>query len=90
LGDTEAEDLAAGSVRTKESLSWDEYGARLNRFLLELERLLTPDRIIIGGGISENFDRFQALLHLNAEVVPAALGNNAGLIGAALAAASAT
>jgi len=85
LGDTEAEDLAAATVRTRKNLSWDEYGARLNQYLLEMERLLTPDLIIIGGGISENFKRFQASLHLNADIVPARLGNNAGLTGAALA-----
>jgi polyphosphate glucokinase len=85
---TEAEDLAAASVKTRENLSWSEYGQRLNRFLLEMERLLSPNLIIIGGGISENFDRYAAGLDLNVEVVPAALGNNAGLIGAALAAAS--
>ena len=85
LGDIEAEDLAAATVRTRQNLSWDEYGTRLNRFLLEMERLLTPDLIIIGGGISENFKRFQTSLHLNTDVVPASLGNNAGLIGAALA-----
>lgn len=85
LGDTEAEDLAAGAVKTRENLSWEEYGARLNRFLLEMERLLAPDRIIIGGGISENFGRYAPELDLKTEVLPAALGNTAGLIGAALA-----
>lgn len=82
----EAEDLAAALVRTREDLSWAEYGVRLNRFLTEMERLLAPDRIIIGGGISENFSHFAPYLRLKAEVVPTALGNTAGLIGAALAA----
>ncbi len=85
LGDTEAEDLAAGAVKTRENLAWDEYGDRLNRFLLEMDRLLSPDRIVIGGGISEDFEHFKDYLRVKAEVVPAALGNTAGLIGAALA-----
>jgi polyphosphate glucokinase len=86
LGDIEAEDLAAGSVKVREGLSWEEFGARLTRFFREMERLIAPDLIIVGGGISENFDRFQPFLDIKCRTVAARLGNDAGLIGAALAA----
>lgn len=83
---TEAELMAAGSVRTKENLEWSEWAKRLNRYLGEMEMLLTPELIIIGGGISENFAKFKPYLNTRAEVVPATMGNEAGIIGAALAA----
>jgi polyphosphate glucokinase len=85
LGDTEAEDLAAGSVRVAQNLSFETYGARLTRFLNEMERLIAPDLIILGGAISEDFGKFQPFLDTRCTTVPARLGNSAGLIGAALA-----
>lgn len=84
---TEAELMAAGSIRTKENLEWQEWAKRLNRYLAEMEMLLTPELIIIGGGVSENFAKFKPFLKTRADVVPAKMGNDAGIIGAALAAA---
>jgi polyphosphate glucokinase len=83
----EAETLAAASRRTTENLSWEVWGQRVNRYFAEMEKLLTPDLIVVGGGVSENFDRFAPFLSTRARVVPATLGNNAGIIGAALIAA---
>ena len=85
MGDIEAEDLAAGSVKVREGLEWGDYGARLGRFLAELEKLLTPELIVIGGGISEDFAHFAPYLDLRTRTVPARFRNRAGLIGAALA-----
>lgn len=81
---TEAEELAAGSIRTRDGLSWEAWGRRVNRYLAEMEKLLSPDLIIIGGGVSENFELFRPFLSTRAPVVPAMLGNNAGIVGAAL------
>jgi polyphosphate glucokinase len=86
LGEQEAEDLAAASVRVGENLNWAAYGRRVDRFLREIARLIAPDRIVIGGGISENFDNFRRYLTINTTVVPAQLKNTAGVIGAAWAA----
>jgi polyphosphate glucokinase len=85
LGDKEAEELAAGSIKVRENLNWEAYGLRLSRFLTEMERLLSTDLIIIGGGISENFAQFEPYLNLKTKTVPAYFRNRAGLIGAALA-----
>jgi len=37
----------------------------------------------VGGGVSEQAERFIPLLTVRAEVVPAAMGNDAGIAGAA-------
>ena len=62
-------------------------GARVNRYLQHLELLFTPDRFVIGGGVSKRFDKFVELVDVRAEVVPAQLRNQAGIVGAALVAA---
>ena len=85
---TEAEDLAAASVRVRQNLSWENWSTRVNLVLAEYELLLSPDLIIFGGGITDNFEQFGGLLHTQATLVPASLGNRAGILGAALAAGS--
>jgi polyphosphate glucokinase len=54
--------------------------------LVAIEGLLWPDLFIIGGGISRKHEKFLPLLECRSPVVPAALGNDAGIVGAALAA----
>jgi polyphosphate glucokinase len=86
MGKKEAEQRAADSVRQAEGLSWRKWAQRLDRYLLELERLLQPDLFIVGGGVSKRHDRFLPQLTTHAEVVPATLLNEAGIVGAAIAA----
>jgi len=86
LGKQEAEARAADSVRQQEGLSWAKWAKRLDEYLLELERLLSPDLFILGGGVSKRHDRFIPRLTTHAEVVPAGLLNEAGIVGAAIAA----
>lgn len=81
----DAERLAAASVRTASDLSWKAWSKRLNAYLDRLESLLSPDLIIIGGGISKDHARFLPRLRVRAEVIPAQLFNDAGIVGAALA-----
>jgi polyphosphate glucokinase len=80
----DAELWAADSVREKENLSWPEYAGRLQDYLRLVHRLLWPDLIIIGGGVSRRADKFLPLVDVPVEVVPAGLQNEAGIIGAAL------
>ncbi len=82
----EAESIAAASRRTAENLSWEDWGGRVNRVLAEMEKLLSPELIILGGGVSENFDKFVPYLHTRAHLTKATLGNDAGIVGAGLAA----
>lgn len=79
-----AEHRAAGRVQEEEGLSYREWGRRVNRYLLHLERLFAPDLFIVGGGISKRFDRFEDELEVSAPVVPAAHRNQAGIVGAAI------
>lgn len=82
-----AELHASARVRVEQGLGWQEWGARLTEYLVYMERLFWPDIFILGGGVVEQFDEFAPFLSTRAPVVPAALGNHAGIIGAALAAA---
>jgi len=83
-----AELRAAESARENEGLSWKQWAKRLNEYFLHLEALTWPDLIIVGGGISKKSDKFLPLLRTRAELVPAALENDAGIVGAALVAAT--
>lgn len=81
----DAEDLAAESVREADDLSWKKWSKRLNEYLQMLEGLFSPDLFVIGGGVSKKSGKFIPRLDLQAEVVPAELLNEAGIVGAALA-----
>jgi polyphosphate glucokinase len=81
----EAEHRASGRVRTAESLGWEEWAARVNEVLARYHALLWPDLFILGGGVSENWAHFGHLLESPARILRAQLGNDAGIIGAALA-----
>lgn len=80
----EAERYAAESVRVREGLDWDDWGARLNLYLNTLEKLFWPDLIILGGGVSRKLEKFAPALTLRTPVVAARLQNQAGIVGAAL------
>jgi polyphosphate glucokinase len=79
-----AEDWAAESVRERDQVSWEEYAQRLQAYLELVQRVLWPQLIIIGGGISNVADKFLPLIQLRTPIVPARLRNHAGIIGAAL------
>lgn len=80
----DAEQRAAESVREEHNLSWKKWARRLNEYFGHLEALLWPDLIVIGGGVSKKSDKFLPLLMTRAEVVPAQLLNEAGIVGAAV------
>lgn len=79
-----AEHFASGAVREKNELSWKKWGQRFNEYLTQLEFLISPDLIVIGGGVSKRFEKFSKTLTCGTKVVPAKLFNHAGIIGAAL------
>lgn len=81
----EAEKRAATVIREREGLSWEEWGARVNKYLQTMEMLFSPDFFIIGGGVSESCEKFFRFLKIQAKIVPAEMGNDAGIVGAALA-----
>lgn len=79
-----AELLAAGRLREEEVIGWDEWISRVEKYLKRVEALFWPDLIIFGGGISEQHEMFLPRIETRTRVVPAALRNNAGIVGAAL------
>ena len=82
----DAENRASDRVRTEKEWTWDKWAVRVNEYLSRLEFLFSPDLFIIGGGVSKKYDKFGHLLSARAEIVPAQLLNDAGIVGAALAA----
>lgn len=78
-----AEHYVSNSARKKFDLSWEKWGKRFNEYLHHMERLLSPDLFILGGGISKDFDLYSKYFKVDTPVVPARLLNNAGIVGAA-------
>ncbi|MCO1574933.1 MULTISPECIES: polyphosphate--glucose phosphotransferase [unclassified Crossiella] len=83
----DAEKQAAASVKEDLDLSWEEWAPRVTRYLRVLEDLVWPDLVIAGGGVSKKAHKWLPLLEARTEVVAATLKNDAGIVGAASAAA---
>jgi polyphosphate glucokinase len=81
------ETYASNAVREKKELSWKRWASLLEIYYKTLEQLFSPDLFIVGGGVSKHADEFLPLLELDTPIVPAALRNNAGIMGAAVLAA---
>lgn len=79
-----AEHYAANSVRKNEDLSWEQWGMRFNEFLLHIDRILSPDLVILSGGASKYFDEFKHTITTDTEIVPSSMLNDAGTVGAAV------
>ncbi len=84
----DAEARASDRARIEREMTWERWGKRVNEYLSEIERLFWPDLIIIGGGASKHYAKFSSALTIQAQVVPAQMLNEAGIVGAALAALS--
>jgi polyphosphate glucokinase len=82
----DAEKRASEHAREEHDLSWGVWAGRVDEYLSHMEALLSPDLIIIGGGVSKKSGKFfPRLTGLRAKIVPAAMLNDAGIIGAAMA-----
>jgi polyphosphate glucokinase len=82
----DGERLASAAARDREDLSYPDWARRVDRYLDVLEAGLWPDLIIVGGGVSKKAHKWVPLLTTRTRVVPAQLQNDAGIVGAALAA----
>ena len=80
------EQLASDRVREEQKLSWKEWGEKLNDYFKYIELLFYPDVIIIGGGVSKKHEKFFPHIKVRARLIPAAFRNEAGIVGAAMAA----
>ncbi|MFE9373728.1 polyphosphate--glucose phosphotransferase [Streptomyces sp. NPDC006711] len=84
----EAEKHASTKVKEDEDLSWSHWARRVQKYLAHVEMLFSPELFIIGGGVSRKAEKFLPLIEgITAEIVPAQLENNAGIVGAAMVAA---
>lgn len=83
-GHASVEDWAAAKVKEDEGLSWKSWTGRVNQLLNHLGKVLAPDLFILGGGVSRRWEKWSGYLDVSVETVPAALRNEAGIVGAAL------
>ncbi len=79
-----AEKYAAASIRKKEKLGWTAWAGRVTEYLAHVERVFRPDLIVMGGGVSNRPEKWLDKVEARPRLVPAALGNRAGIVGAAL------
>ncbi|WP_243789140.1 polyphosphate--glucose phosphotransferase [Saccharopolyspora gloriosae] len=84
----DAEKQAAASVKDDLELSYPEWAPRVSRYIQGLEKFLWPDLFIAGGGVSKKAHKWLPLLDIRTPIVPATLKNDAGIVGAATAAAA--
>lgn len=82
-----AERRSAAAARVKRGLSWKAWSADLDEHLQAIDRLFSPSLFVIGGGVSKRSEKFLPRLTVKPRIVPAQLLNDAGIVGAAVAAA---
>ena len=82
----DAEDRASDRIRQEKGYGWRKWGEKLSEYFQYVEFLFTPDLFIIGGGVSKKYEKYFPYIECNTEIVPAQLRNDAGIIGAAMAA----
>jgi polyphosphate glucokinase len=82
----DAETRASERAKGLHDLSWGKWAGRVDEYLQHIEALLSPQLIIVGGGISKQSEKWvPRLTGIRARIVPAALLNDAGIVGAAMA-----
>lgn len=80
------EKYAADSARKRDDLSYKKWGKRLDKYFKHVQLILSPDLFIIGGGASKKLDKFKDEIEIETPIIPAENKNEAGIIGAAMAA----
>src|SRR5258708_2094957 len=70
-------------ARKRRGIGLRQWATEFWVLLARYEAYLSPDLIIFGGGMVKDYPRFAARLHSRARLVPAVLGTNAGIVGAA-------
>jgi polyphosphate glucokinase len=79
-----AERFISSAARKRRGLTWRQWGTELGAYLRTLEMILSPELIIIGGGVSAKNEKYFKYAKCRAPKVPAAAFNAAGIVGAAL------
>jgi len=82
----DAEKRASERAKDLGELSWGKWAGRVDEYLQHIEALLSPHLIIVGGGVSKQSEKWvPRLTGIRARIVPAAMLNDAGIVGAAMA-----
>jgi polyphosphate glucokinase len=82
----DAEKRASEHGKVEHGWGWKDWTERVSEYLQHIEALISPDLIIVGGGISKESEKWVPLLTgIRAKIVPATLLNDAGIVGAAMA-----
>ncbi|MGW2523690.1 polyphosphate--glucose phosphotransferase [Streptomyces sp. NPDC001617] len=85
LHGNDAEKRASSKAKDDAGLTWEHWARRVTKYLAHVEMLFSPDLFIIGGGVSRKSEKFLPFIEgIEAEIVPAQLQNNAGIVGAAM------
>ncbi|OIJ65637.1 polyphosphate--glucose phosphotransferase [Streptomyces mangrovisoli] len=85
LGGHDAEKRASSKAKDDHELTWEHWAHRVQKYLAHVEMLFSPELFIIGGGVSRKSEKFLHFIEgIKAEIVPAQLQNNAGIVGAAM------
>lgn len=79
----DAQQKASDAARKRRGVSWEQWARDVEAYLDELEQLMWPDLVIIGGGASTESKFFLHHIETRLKVRPARFRNNAGIIGAA-------
>ena len=82
-----AETRASAAAKERDGLSYKEWAPRLQKYYSHLDFLFSPDLIVVGGGVSRKSEKFLPQISIRSDIVPARLENQAGIAGAAMAAA---
>jgi len=85
LDGAEAEERASAAARDRDGLSWAEWAGRVDRYIDHITALVSPDLVVLGGGVSKRADKWMPHLTTTTDVEVARLFNTAGIVGAALA-----
>jgi len=78
------EKYASNNARKRNELSWEVWGKRFSHYLDYVIEVITPDLILLGGGVSKKFEKYEQYIDVDVPVKPASLLNNAGTVGAAI------
>jgi polyphosphate glucokinase len=86
----DAERRSAAAARTRRGLSWKAWAQDLEEHLQAIDRLFSPNLLILGGGVSKQPEKFIPRLNVRPRILAAQLRNDAGIVGAAMAASERT
>ena len=83
----DAEKRASEHAKVSHDWGWKDWTERVSEYLQRMESLLSPDLIIVGGGISKESAVWVPMLEgVQTKIVAAQSLNDAGIVGAAMAA----